>query len=139
MRTRRRIGTALAAAGVGSLLLARPAAADTATRQFTFTHTSGQRVTCSFEGAAFRFGEHEVGHVGAYTRVTSTDPRCEASVLVSLSYVDTYGNEQSSQATSKQQVYLDAYRVQGGITSGHEVHFWQCSGTCWTGFQLNPK
>ncbi len=47
-RRRRRAAAVIGAAAVGGLVHAGPAGAAEATEQHTFTHTSGQRITCSW-------------------------------------------------------------------------------------------
>jgi hypothetical protein len=136
----RRASAVIGAAAIGSLLYADAAGAET-TEQFTFTHTSGQRVTCSIAMDSFFFGG-EPGHVGAFTRIESTDPRCAASVSVSLAFTDTSGNEQGSSASASQHVFMNVQHVDEA-TSGHEAFFTQCTTTnsnpCWTGYQLHTK
>ena len=138
----RRATAVVGAAAIGSLLYVEPAGAAT-TEQFTFTHTSGQRVTCSIVIDSFRFGG-EPGHVGAFTRIESTDPRCAAGVNVSLVFTDIYGNEQSAHASASQRVHLEAQHVgDEGFSSHHDAFFTQCTTTnsnpCWTGYQLHTK
>jgi hypothetical protein len=130
----------LGATAIGGLLQAAPAGA--ATKQYTFTHTSGQRITCTWEHRAFAPTNGGNGY-SAFTRVVNSDPRCAAIVSASLAYTDTYGNEQSQTASGDGEVFLEASRVAGDVTSTHEVFFRHCTdgprNDCSTGVEISPK
>jgi hypothetical protein len=130
----------LGAAAIGGLLQAAPAGA--ATKQYTFTHTSGQRVTCTWEHLAFASGDQGNGYA-AFTRVVNTDPRCAAIVEVSIDYTDTYGNRQDVKASGDGEVFLEASRVREDVTSTHKVFFRQCvdnsRNVCSTGVSISAK
>ena len=144
-RTRRRAAAVIGAAAIGGLLVHVDAAsAAGGTQDFTFTHTSGQRVTCEILWGFSDDRDHQ-GHVTAFTKVTSTDPRCEAGVDAGLAYEDVYGNQQSAQASGDQDALLEVYHVGADFGSVHHVYFAQCQHTstndCWTGevFNANSK
>jgi hypothetical protein len=145
-RTRRRAAAALGVAALGGLLQAGPAGAEQTTAQFTFTHTSGQRVTCTWVYGVFDGRDDENGGTATYTAFTfieSDDPRCEAEVDAALGYTDTYGNDQIVSAVGLNRVSVKARRVRDHITSSHGVFFMQCGerdfANCQTGVVINRK
>jgi hypothetical protein len=142
----RRAVAVFGAAALGGLLQAGPAGAEQTTEQYTFTHSSGQRVTCTWALGVGDLRDDEHGGVPryrAFTSIESDDPRCEAVAQASLVYTDTYGNEQSVTAYALNTVTVEASRVRDHITSIHEVFFTQCvdsnSNVCWTGEVINRK
>lgn len=145
-RRRRRAAAVFGVAALGGLLQAGPAGAEQTTAQFTFTHTSGQRVTCTWAYGVFDGRDDENGGTPQYTAFTfieSGDPRCEAEVDAALVYTDTYGNDQSVRAVGLNRVSVEANRVRDHITSIHEVFFPQCVESdfvnCQTGVVINRK
>ena len=100
-------------------------------------------MTCTIEFRAVEYGG-EPGHWGAFTRIVSTDPRCQAGVEATLSYDDFHGNDQSATASGQQDAGLDVTNVAGDVRASYAAYFTQCqtssSNVCWTGeYYLQPK
>jgi hypothetical protein len=145
-RRARRAAAVLGATAIGGLVAAQPAAADQG--QFTYTHASGQRVTCqvSYDSGRVDHGGPQGGggvYLWGSTSVLGTDPRCAATVVVNLFYRDSNDTLRDVWASGTQEVSAQSDDPHHDLETGHQAFFTECDESaqqgCWVQFQRFPK